>query len=577
MIGDKLFLPAHLHRLTTTRLARLLSFRFQVLSAHDPSSPMMLFYTPHVVHCPLQVPPDYLEKFAKLTNGTDEKACHAQTPYINPTQQITGGGYACRAQYHAMVNVLDDNVANISALFKAKGMWDRLLIVFSSDNGGPIDMQENAANNFPHRGGKYSEFEGGVRAAAFVGGGFVPVAARGTRCSHIIAIADWYGTFAALAGIDPTDHRAAANAQWGNPLPPIDSANVWGNVIGTNSTPARLEVPVDGNCLIQGDWKILFGTIAPAGWTSPMYPNSSSSGAHDPNFALKCGSNTTGNAGCLFNIALDPSERVNLVAPENSPNASMLTKAKALAVRLGVLKDGFWQNNEKGVDACPPNVTSKGHPCACWMAANVYHGYLGPYQGVSLTPLYPTPPPTPTPPPIPTPPPTRPNNQPCSKEGPRPAVPAAGASVQLDAKNIAKYKAKQIWSVAPGCSSGPSGGLITLTGEGAATDAAAASLCMSGHGPPTPEGHANIVLAKCDPKDQEQLWVVTKTKSADSATIRSVAHHTDCIDLQRGQYNLELFGCSGTSTQVYVFNADGTISSLSTQGGQKEGEVVAVC
>ena len=76
---------------------------------------------------------------------------------------------------------------------------------------------------------------------------------------------------------------------------------------------------------------------------------------------------------------------------------------------------------------------------------------------------------------------------------------------------------------------------------------------------------------------QEQLWVVTKTKSADGATIRSVAHHADCIDLQRGQYNLELFGCSGTSTQVYVFNADGTISSLSTQGGQKEGEVVAVC
>jgi hypothetical protein len=34
------------------------------------------------------------------------------------------------------------------------------LVVMSSDNGGPVDLAENAANNWPKRGGKYSLFEG---------------------------------------------------------------------------------------------------------------------------------------------------------------------------------------------------------------------------------------------------------------------------------------------------------------------------------------------------------------------------------------------------------------------------------
>lgn len=121
---------------------------------------------------------------------------------------------------------------------------------------GPVDTQENAANNYPLRGGKYSEFEGGVRAAAFVGGGFIPEAVRGTVNDGTIAIADWYGTLAKLAGVDPTDHTAAL---WD--LPPIDSVDVWPLVSGANGTSPRHELLVDANCLIQGDMKLLRGKV----------------------------------------------------------------------------------------------------------------------------------------------------------------------------------------------------------------------------------------------------------------------------------------------------------------------------
>jgi len=88
--------------------------------------------------------------------------------------------YRCRQQYHAMVMVMDEMVGNITAAFKAKGMWERTLMVMSSEyvppfhsllfvesdsrrltrrllcsNGGPVDLAENAANNWPKRGGKY--------------------------------------------------------------------------------------------------------------------------------------------------------------------------------------------------------------------------------------------------------------------------------------------------------------------------------------------------------------------------------------------------------------------------------------
>lgn len=49
-------------------------------------------------------------------------------------------------------------------------MWDNMLLVYSSDNGG---VSENglAGINYPLRGEKHSNWNGGFRVAAFVSGG----------------------------------------------------------------------------------------------------------------------------------------------------------------------------------------------------------------------------------------------------------------------------------------------------------------------------------------------------------------------------------------------------------------------
>ena len=81
-----------------------------IIAAHNPSDPLVLFWAPHIAHAPLEVPQAYLDKFAWI--GADNKN---------------------RQFYAAMVNYVDDLTGKVVAALKAKGMWDNLLWVSSAD------------------------------------------------------------------------------------------------------------------------------------------------------------------------------------------------------------------------------------------------------------------------------------------------------------------------------------------------------------------------------------------------------------------------------------------------------------
>ena len=53
-----------------------------------------------------------------------------------------------------------------------------------------------------------SDFEGGIRVNAFVAGGAIPAAARGTKLSGLVTLWDWYATFCQAAGVPVDDERA---------------------------------------------------------------------------------------------------------------------------------------------------------------------------------------------------------------------------------------------------------------------------------------------------------------------------------------------------------------------------------
>lgn len=237
------------------------NFTVAAINAHNPATPMFIYFAPHNIHMPLQVPAAQLAKFAKV--ATDSQP---------------------RQYYSAMVNMVDTHIGMVVDALKTRGMWDNTLLVLSADNGGPIYgggstcttcNGDAGANNYPLRGGKHSNFEGGVRANAFVSGGFLPAAMRGTTTEALVGIEDWYVTLARLAGADPIDERAAAAG-----LPPVEGFDMWPLLSGANATSPRTEVwlgsfgnttgdtaPTVVQGLIRADgWKLLQGPITNSIW-----------------------------------------------------------------------------------------------------------------------------------------------------------------------------------------------------------------------------------------------------------------------------------------------------------------------
>ena len=195
-------------------------------------------------------------------------------------------------------------------------MWDNTLFIVVGDNGGAV-YSGGGANNYPLKGGKLTDWQGGVRANAFVAGGYLPEKMQGQKLTAKLHITDWYATFCALAEVDPTDDRAAEFD-----LPPIDSLNLWPLLSGDSADSPRVDIPIRYSTLISGDYKVLTGNIDQAGWTGPQYPNLT-----NPSGGIETRQNCE-NAGCLYNIIEDPEERVDLAETEPDPEILKMIQEK---------------------------------------------------------------------------------------------------------------------------------------------------------------------------------------------------------------------------------------------------------
>ena len=168
-----------------------------------------------------------------------------------------------------MTAYLDAVVGNITKEIKALGLWDQMLVLGASDNGGPIQSGQ-AANNHPLRSGKLTSWEGGLRVNAFVSGGVLPESVRGTQSIALVHTCDFYATVADAAQVDPTDHVAAAAG-----LPPVDSISIWPIINGSQSGSLRSELYVNGVYHDSSGFKLMTGKHSSAVWTGPQYPNAS--------------------------------------------------------------------------------------------------------------------------------------------------------------------------------------------------------------------------------------------------------------------------------------------------------------
>ena len=174
-------------------------------------------------------------------------------------------------------------------------------------------------NNWPLRGGKFSNWQGGIKTNAFVSGGFVPPARRGTVSTGHITAWDWYATYCDIAGVSVDDPKAAAAG-----LPGVDGVAQWPFLSGLNSTSPRSIVYIgdtaatsfngDGEALvggvIRGDIKLLVGAknkdflVDQDVLTGPLWPNKTTE-LHPISPLLhtrRCTREAT--QSCLFNLTV---------------------------------------------------------------------------------------------------------------------------------------------------------------------------------------------------------------------------------------------------------------------------------
>ena len=248
---------------------------------------------------------------------------------------------------------------------------------------------------------------------AFASGGFLPAKVRGSKYEGLVHAADWYGTFCELAGVDPTDWRAAAAG-----LPPVDSHSMVPVLLGTGSTSTRVEIPIgteprlvmlggkpDQVSTVQGLiqeadqgsklWKLLIGFVEQSGHTGPHYPNATTdtccfdavlqSSNHKPRPGCPtddpCPRRGVTNCteGCLYELRSDPSEYHELSAQHPDIVAALLQRivqvreSAFLPVRCQC-DDGF------GGIACAAGGCADAR--ACEMVQKRWGGFWGPFVDV---------------------------------------------------------------------------------------------------------------------------------------------------------------------------------------------------
>ncbi|TWU07732.1 sulfatase-like hydrolase/transferase [Stieleria varia] len=104
----------------------------------ENEQPFFLYLAYNAPHTPIQPPEDWLAKVKTREPGISDR----------------------RAKLVALIEHMDDGVGQVMSTLRETGLAENTLVIFSSDNGGQLDV---GANNGATRDGKQSMYEGGLR------------------------------------------------------------------------------------------------------------------------------------------------------------------------------------------------------------------------------------------------------------------------------------------------------------------------------------------------------------------------------------------------------------------------------
>jgi arylsulfatase A-like enzyme len=206
----------------------------ELKSLSSKDQPFFLYLAYNAPHAPIQPGLSWLDKVRKSRPELTEK----------------------RAKLVALIEQMDDGIGQILYTVKSSGIENKTLIVFTSDNGGQLNL---SADNGPWRGSKGETFDGGLRVVC---GATWPTHIPSGLKTHITsATFDWYPTLIEMAGGDlskiPSDGKSLRNI--------LENPSNIANYENRELYFVRREggLPFSGKtieALRLGDWKIVLNT-----------------------------------------------------------------------------------------------------------------------------------------------------------------------------------------------------------------------------------------------------------------------------------------------------------------------------
>ena len=259
----------------------------RVINKHDKSTPMYMYLSFQAVHGPLQAPRRFINMYR----------------YVGDTK---------RRIKAAMVTAMDEAIGNVIDSLKKAGMWNDTFIVFTTDNGGPV---QTGSSNWPLRGSKGGLWEGGHRGVAFVHGKMLNK--TGYVYNGMIHTVDWYPTLLSLAGVNVDDTD-------------LDGMNVWNAISNNKSSPRQSFVY---NLVYKGE--TVSGAIRFKNWKLLIRPTSDKYAALYPWRPTEASVSTKRRKKLkqtfLFDLDADPNEYYNLALTRPDVlNMMMLQWSKAM-------------------------------------------------------------------------------------------------------------------------------------------------------------------------------------------------------------------------------------------------------
>jgi len=156
-----------------------------------------------------------------------------------------------------MVRSLDESFGRIMAHLKQRGIEDRTIVIFASDNGGynGVYRRQQVTDNAPLRSGKGSLYEGGIRVPLLIH--WPGVTAPGVVCREPVVSTDLFHTLLAMTGLAPSkDEGASADGRSLTPLLKDAQAHLGRDALFFHY-PHYYSTTSPVSAVRAGDWKLL--------------------------------------------------------------------------------------------------------------------------------------------------------------------------------------------------------------------------------------------------------------------------------------------------------------------------------